>query len=153
MRFSNYWFWILRLLPQEFDGLVILHSIFHTLVLSQVTLCMTLVVSYVSEHLRAGLGALETIPLGGLAQLVMFIGLMEMGWIYLSRIIYVNADVSFVFSFSVRQSEIESYCSSKYPQFTTEKKMAIELNNGRAAQMGISKHTSVIYDCSNELVF
>ena len=33
--------------------------------------------------------------------------------------------------------ELEEYCSSTYPDIASERRMAVELNNGRAAQMGI----------------
>jgi hypothetical protein len=55
-----------------------------------------------------------------IAQLVIFIGLIELG-------------------FDARKDEIEEaqLTASKWDQETIDKKLAIELNNGRAAQMGI----------------
>ena len=35
------------------------------------------------------------------------------------------------------QDDVAEYCNNKYSQLATERRMAIELNNGRAAQMGI----------------
>ena len=35
------------------------------------------------------------------------------------------------------QDDVAEYCNRKYSQLATERRMAIELNNGRAAQMGI----------------
>ena len=56
----------------------------------------------------------------GIVQIVMFIGLLEMG-------------------FTSRKDEIEKVHleKSKWNDATIKRKMAIELNNGRAAQMGI----------------
>ena len=69
---------------------------------------------------KAGLAALDTIPAAGIAQIVAFIGLIELG-------------------FNSRQAEIEEaqLKASGWDAATIEKKSAIELNNGRAAQMGI----------------
>ncbi len=69
---------------------------------------------------RNGLAALSDIPAAGLAQIIAFIGLIELG-------------------FGARQEEIEEKQleASKWDEDTIRKKMAIELNNGRAAQMGI----------------
>ena len=62
----------------------------------------------------------QTIPAAGLVQLLLFIGLIEAG-------------------FSTRQEEIEAaqLKASGWDAATIAKKKAIELNNGRAAQMGI----------------
>jgi len=69
---------------------------------------------------KNGLAALETIPAAGIAQIIAFIGLIELG-------------------FNSRQAEIEEaqLKASGWDAETIEKKSAIELNNGRAAQMGI----------------
>ena len=69
---------------------------------------------------KNGLAALDTIPAAGIAQIVAFIGLIELG-------------------FNSRQEEIEEaqLKASGWDAETIEKKKAIELNNGRAAQMGI----------------
>ena len=66
------------------------------------------------------LAALDTIPAAGVAQIVAFIGLIELG-------------------FGARQEEIEAaqLNASGWDEETINKKLAIELNNGRAAQMGI----------------
>ena len=68
----------------------------------------------------AGLKAFDVIPAAGTAQIVAFIGLLELG-------------------FGQRQDEIEAaqLKASGWDAETITKKKAIELNNGRAAQMGI----------------
>jgi hypothetical protein len=72
------------------------------------------------SSVKAGLAAFDTIPAAGIAQLVAFIGLIEVG-------------------FGARQEEIEEaqLKASGWDQETINKKLSIELNNGRAAQMGI----------------
>ena len=76
------------------------------------------------SSMKAGLAAFETIPQGGLIQLFLFIGLLENG-------------------FSIVQTTIEEDCTKYmdivlgWDEATQAKKAAIELNNGRAAQMGI----------------
>lgn len=72
------------------------------------------------SSVKSGFAAFETIPFYGTLQIVFFIGLIEGG-------------------FRDRKEEIEEaqLRASKWDQATIEKKMAIELNNGRAAQMGI----------------
>jgi hypothetical protein len=72
------------------------------------------------SSMKASLAALDIIPAAGVAQIVGFIGLLELG-------------------FSYRQEEIEAaqLKAFKWDQATIDKKLAIELNNGRAAQMGI----------------
>ena len=69
---------------------------------------------------KSGLAALDTIPAAGVAQIIGFIGLIELG-------------------FAARKDDIEAaqLKASKWDQATIDKKLAIELNNGRAAQMGI----------------
>jgi len=74
-------------------------------------------------QMKAGLGAFETIPGWGIAQIIGFIGLLELGYGYQAK-------------------NIEEYCKqamtdAKWSTETQKRKMAIELNNGRAAQMGI----------------
>ena len=70
--------------------------------------------------IRTGLAAFEDIPAAGFVQLVIFIGFIEYG-------------------FALRKDEIEAAQieASGWDQETLDKKLAIELNNGRAAQMGI----------------
>lgn len=75
------------------------------------------------SSMKNGLAVLDTLPKAGLLQLFFFIGLMELG-------------------FSTIQSDVESICVSKMEQAGWDKKKqnnkrAIELNNGRAAMMGI----------------
>jgi hypothetical protein len=70
--------------------------------------------------IRTGLAAFEDIPAAGIAQIVAFIGLIELGY-------------------GARKADIEEaqLKASGWDQETINKKLAIELNNGRAAQMGI----------------
>ncbi|KAJ1430980.1 fucoxanthin chlorophyll a /c binding protein [Ochromonadaceae sp. CCMP2298] len=73
--------------------------------------------------MKTGLAAFDTIPGWGLAQLILFIGAMEVG-------------------FSTVEKDIAEDCTFRMKEFgwseaTQRKKSAIELNNGRAAQMGI----------------
>jgi hypothetical protein len=72
------------------------------------------------EACKVGLGGLTTIPGEVYLQLFATIGLLEMGY-------------------TSRQEEIEKIHleKSKWDAKTIERKKAIELNNGRAAQMGI----------------
>jgi Chlorophyll A-B binding protein len=70
--------------------------------------------------MKAGLAAFDTIPAWGTAQLILFIGLIEIGYGY-------------------QQKNIEEFCMAAMvdAKMDPKKKMTIELNNGRAAQMGI----------------
>jgi len=72
------------------------------------------------SSMKTGLAAFGTIPPVGLAQIFIFIGLLELG-------------------FGARQEEIEAaqLKASGWDDETIRRKLAIELNNGRAAQMGI----------------
>jgi hypothetical protein len=72
------------------------------------------------SSVKSGLAAFDSIPAGGTAQILAFIGLIEIG-------------------FGARKDDIEAaqLKASKWDQETINKKLAIELNNGRAAQMGI----------------
>jgi hypothetical protein len=75
------------------------------------------------SSIGSGLKALSDLPKEGLGQLVVFIGLLEWG-------------------FSLRKQEFEDLCLksgpfTKFNEATQRSKLAIELNNGRAAQMGI----------------
>eukprot|EP01036_Dinobryon_divergens_P034536 gene34536-44640_t len=72
------------------------------------------------SSIKPGLAAFDTIPAAGTFQLVAFIGLLEVG-------------------FGLRKDEIEAaqIKASGWDEATLNKKLAIELNNGRAAQMGI----------------
>jgi len=72
------------------------------------------------SSVKNGLAALDTIPAAGVAQIIAFIGLIELG-------------------FAARKDDIEAaqLKASGWDQETINKKLAIELNNGRAAQMGI----------------
>lgn len=72
------------------------------------------------SSVKNGFAALETMPAFGLFQIVAFVGLLEIGYTH-------------------RKAEIEEVHlrKSKWDQKTIDRKLAIELNNGRAAQMGI----------------
>jgi hypothetical protein len=78
------------------------------------------------SQMKAGLAALDTIPAAGVWQIVAFIGAIELG-------------------FGLRQADIEEACAkyqSNFPPsavgaFDFDRVSAVELNNGRAAQMGI----------------
>jgi hypothetical protein len=72
------------------------------------------------SSVKNGLAAFETIPAAGTAQIIAFIGLLELGY-------------------ASRKDEIEAaqLKASGWDQETINKKLAIELNNGRAAQVGI----------------
>ena len=72
------------------------------------------------SSVKVGLDGLSTVPFGGLVQMVLFIGLVEMG-------------------FETRKEEIEKVHleKSKWNAATIRNKKSIELNNGRAAMMGI----------------
>eukprot|EP00596_Hydrurales_sp_CCMP1899_P007345 CAMPEP_0119033690 /NCGR_PEP_ID=MMETSP1177-20130426/747_1 /TAXON_ID=2985 /ORGANISM="Ochromonas sp, Strain CCMP1899" /LENGTH=197 /DNA_ID=CAMNT_0006990629 /DNA_START=117 /DNA_END=710 /DNA_ORIENTATION=+ len=72
---------------------------------------------------KSGLAAFQSIPLAGIAQLFFFIGLLELG-------------------FDTVQRDIEEGCKKEmtnrgWNEAVQRNKAAIELNNGRAAQMGI----------------
>jgi len=68
--------------------------------------------------MKTGIAAFDTIPAAGIAQLLLFIGACEYG-------------------FSQVKDEIEEKCEASFPDFTIDRRKAVELNNGRAAQMGI----------------
>eukprot|EP00596_Hydrurales_sp_CCMP1899_P007476 CAMPEP_0119045260 /NCGR_PEP_ID=MMETSP1177-20130426/38590_1 /TAXON_ID=2985 /ORGANISM="Ochromonas sp, Strain CCMP1899" /LENGTH=183 /DNA_ID=CAMNT_0007016757 /DNA_START=162 /DNA_END=713 /DNA_ORIENTATION=+ len=75
------------------------------------------------SSVKNGLAAIETIPAAGVAQIIGFIGLLEFGFEY-------------------QEKNIASECVQRMTDFgwneaTQRKKASIELNNGRAAQMGI----------------
>ena len=72
------------------------------------------------KDIPTGIKALEAIPFAGVCQIIAFIGLIELG-------------------FNARKEEIEEaqFEASGWDEETFAKKQAIELNNGRAAQMGI----------------
>lgn len=73
--------------------------------------------------IKSGVAAFETLPFAGFLQLFFFIGLAELG-------------------FSTVEKDIEKFCKDEANRYgwsdaTFKRKEAIELNNGRAAQMGI----------------
>ena len=67
---------------------------------------------------KAGLAAIGSVPYEGIFQVVLFIGLMEFG-------------------FAGIQKDLEAFFEEAYPKLTDRRRKAVELNNGRAAQMGI----------------
>lgn len=75
------------------------------------------------SSMKTGLAAFETIPGWGIAQLILFIGVLEAGFGYQEQNI---ADEC--------QMRMDEWGWSAQKQRT---KFAVELNNGRAAQMGI----------------
>ena len=74
------------------------------------------------SSMKTGLAAFDTVPAAGLAQTFLFIGMLEFGF---------NSDGY--------KEGLEEFCVelSGFDEDTLNKKAAIELNNGRAAQMGI----------------
>jgi hypothetical protein len=70
--------------------------------------------------IKNGFAAFDTVPVGGLVQIIMFVGLLEMGY-------------------TTRKAEIEEVhlAKSKWNEATIRSKKSVELNNGRAAMMGI----------------
>lgn len=75
------------------------------------------------SSVKAGLAAFDGIPSAGLLQIFFFIGLLELG-------------------FSTVQEDVEAACKKEmnrlgWNEAKQRSKAAIELNNGRAAQMGI----------------
>lgn len=67
---------------------------------------------------KKGLGAIGDLGFGGMSQIILFIGIMELG-------------------FSEIKDELEANCEKEYPKLCVARRKAVELNNGRAAQMGI----------------
>eukprot|EP00968_Pinguiococcus_pyrenoidosus_P004732 scaffold304_cov248-Pinguiococcus_pyrenoidosus.AAC.18 len=75
------------------------------------------------SDIPAGLAGLGKIPAGGFVQLLVFIGFLEIGFLQVKE-------------------DVEAACESKMDEqgwdaAKKDSKRAIELNNGRAAQMGI----------------
>ena len=70
------------------------------------------------NEVKTGLAVFDTLPTSGLAFTFLTIGAIELG-------------------FASIKEELEEYCSTTYPDIAEERRMAVELNNGRAAQMGI----------------
>ena len=73
-------------------------------------------------EIDTGFGAFwgeHAVPQQGLCQIILFIGAIDLAFT------------------NYAQPEVEAFCSEKCPQIATERRAAIELNNGRAAQMGI----------------
>jgi hypothetical protein len=70
------------------------------------------------NEVKTGLAVFDTLPTAGLAFTIATIGAIELG-------------------FASIKDELEANCETNYPDFTVERRKAVELNNGRAAQMGI----------------
>jgi hypothetical protein len=70
------------------------------------------------NEVKNGLAALDTCPTAGLAFSFLTVGAIELG-------------------FASIKEELEDYCTSNYPDIASERRKGVELNNGRAAQMGI----------------
>lgn len=97
--------------------------------------------------MKAGLAAFDTIPAGGIWQIVCFIGLIEIGYavrkdgntLYMLNVSSKNIFRTLFdyFFFSTEEIAAVQLEKSGWDQDTINKKLAIELNNGRAAQMGI----------------
>lgn len=80
------------------------------------------------EDIPGGFAALTKVPLGGLFQIFLFAGWLELfGW--------KQAEGSFPGDFSASSFPVGFI--GNMDEETKLKKRAIELNNGRAAQMGI----------------
>ena len=81
------------------------------------------------ESIPAGLAAVTAIPKAGLAQIILFVGILET-----SVMKDVTGEAEFVGDF--RNGYID-FGWDTFDEETKLQKRAIELNNGRAAQMGI----------------
>jgi hypothetical protein len=75
------------------------------------------------SSVKNGLAAFDTIPLLGVVQIIGFIGLLELGYEYQAK--------------NIEEASKKAMDDFKWSSETQKKKLAIELNNGRAAQMGI----------------
>jgi hypothetical protein len=73
--------------------------------------------------MKTGLAAFDTIPAAGIAQVIAFIGILEFGFEYQEK--------------NIAESCTKAMDSLGWKADTQRRKAAIELNNGRAAQMGI----------------
>ena len=70
------------------------------------------------NEVKTGLAVFDTLPASGLAFTFATIGAIELGYASI-------------------KDDLEAYCAETYPDIASERRMAVELNNGRAAQMGI----------------
>ena len=102
------------------------------------------------DAVKAGVAVFDTLPFAGFLQLFFFIGLAELGFSTVEKDIQVSVlfllfEESSLHVFVLISSLIhhmQEFCmkEAKRVGWSDEKmrnKMAIELNNGRAAQMGI----------------
>lgn len=72
------------------------------------------------NEVKDGLAALDTLPPAGVIVTLCFVGALEVG-----------------FGSDGYKDNLEEYCSRTYPDIATNRRKPVELNNGRAAQMGI----------------
>eukprot|EP00600_Ochromonadales_sp_CCMP1393_P005020 CAMPEP_0174955932 /NCGR_PEP_ID=MMETSP0004_2-20121128/1253_1 /TAXON_ID=420556 /ORGANISM="Ochromonas sp., Strain CCMP1393" /LENGTH=197 /DNA_ID=CAMNT_0016203909 /DNA_START=45 /DNA_END=638 /DNA_ORIENTATION=- len=70
------------------------------------------------KDVKTGLAAFDSIPKEGLWQIFFFIGFIELG-------------------FNDIREDLAEWCEEKFPALADDRRKAVELNNGRAAQMGI----------------
>ena len=70
------------------------------------------------NEVKTGLAVFDTCPTSGLAFTFLTIGAIELG-------------------FASIKEELEDYCTNTYPDIASDRRKAVELSNGRAAQMGI----------------
>mmetsp|Transcript_15107 Transcript_15107/g.32977 ORF Transcript_15107/g.32977 Transcript_15107/m.32977 type:complete len:192 (+) Transcript_15107:74-649(+) len=70
------------------------------------------------NEVKTGLAVFDSLPTAGLAVTFLTIGAIELG-------------------FAQVKEDIEAKCEAEYPDYTVDRRKAVELNNGRAAQMGI----------------
>jgi hypothetical protein len=88
-------------------------------------------IDYAGHHfsdIKVGLAGISDIPTNGLVQIVAFIGFLEL---------FVMKDVKGTGEFPGDFSNGFAFGWDKYTDEEKTQKRAIELNNGRAAQMGI----------------
>lgn len=72
------------------------------------------------NEVKNGIATFGSLPAAGLAITVLTIGALELG-----------------FASDGYKEGLASYCESTYPDIATDRRKAVELNNGRAAMMGI----------------
>ena len=72
------------------------------------------------NEVKNGIATFSSLPTAGLFLTILFIGAMELG-----------------FASDGYKESLENYCSETYPDIASERRKAVELNNGRAAMMGI----------------
>merc|ERR1739844_773791 len=80
------------------------------------------------ESIPTGVNSLGAVPAGGLVQIILFVGFLEL---------FVMKDVTGLSEFPGDYRNGFDFGWDKWSEETKLQKRAIELNNGRAAQMGI----------------